>query len=83
MNILFLHIGDIHIKDAQCIDDGKLDKIADTLNIFNFDEIILIISGDIAYSGKKDQYNYATELIERLCNKIKHRKDNIVFSLYS
>ena len=77
MNILFLHIGDIHIKDAQCIDDGKLDKIADTLNIFNFDEIILIISGDIAYSGKKDQYNYATELIERLCNKIKHRKDNI------
>ena len=72
MKILFLHIGDMHVKDRKCINSFQIKKIADALNCFcNYDQIILIIAGDIAYSGTKEQYKYAEYLVGTLISEIK------------
>lgn len=78
MKILFLHISDIHIKDRAAINEFQIKKIADSLNSFAYDRILITISGDIAFSGKKDQYKVARALIGCLVDSIKkscnHRK---------
>ena len=74
MKILFLHIGDMHIKDRQGINYFQIKKIVDTLNGFSgFDRILLIIAGDIAQSGQIEQYEQARYLTGFLINQIKNR----------
>ena len=54
MKILFLHISDMHIKNKDGINGFQIKKIADSINQLGaFEQILLIISGDIAYSGHR------------------------------
>ena len=71
MKVLFLHIGDIHIKDRRTINEFQIKKIADSLNSFQYDHIIIVVSGDIAFSGNPDQYAVAKKLIGALIESIK------------
>ena len=73
MNLLFLHIGDIHIKDISAINAFQIDKIADALNTFEWDRMILFITGDIAFSGKSQQYRVAKQMVGKLVDSIKKR----------
>ena len=74
MKILFLHIGDMHIKDHNSVNSFQINKIADTLNSFSsFDKVVLIVAGDIAQSGTADQYYHAGHLIGKLIAAIKRR----------
>ena len=56
MRILFLHLSDMHVKDDAAIKSFQISKIADTLNAFSWDRMVIFISGDIAFSGEKKQY---------------------------
>jgi len=72
MNILFLHIGDLHIENKQGLNLFQIHKIVDSLNSFrSFDRIIIIISGDIAYSGEEDQYDVAYYCVGNIIAGIK------------
>jgi len=72
MKILFLHIGDMHIKNKEGINEFQIRKIADALNSFSgFDKVIIIIAGDIAQSGTPEQYKYARWLVGKLITSIK------------
>ena len=71
MKILFLHISDIHIKNRNAINEFQIKKIADSLNSFVYDRIVIIVSGDIAFSGKDSQYKVARSLIGCLVESIK------------
>lgn len=74
MKIVFLHIGDMHIKDRNGVNFFQINKIADTLNSLpSFDRIVLIIAGDIAQSGTADQYTRAGHLIGELITAIKRK----------
>ena len=57
MNIGFLHISDIH--DSENIDVPlKQEKIVNAIkSAGNIDHLILICSGDLAYSGTKLEYD--------------------------
>lgn len=81
MKVLFLHIGDMHIKDHKGVNGFQINKIVDTLNSFSgFDKIVLIVAGDIAQSGTADQYTHAGHLIGKLIAAIKRQfryKDKI------
>lgn len=67
MKILFLHICDMHMKDRSGLNSFQIKKIADTLNNFpHVDRIVLIIAGDIAFSGTSEQYKCANYLVGQL-----------------
>lgn len=75
MKILFLHLSDLHIKTEEALSKTHIDKILDTLRMYGaFDRMILILSGDIAFSGNENQYKVANSLVERIIQEIK-RKD--------
>lgn len=72
MRIVFLHIGDLHIKDRKGVNGFQIKKIADTLNDLNgFDQIIIIITGDVAFSGSASQYKYSKYVVGDLIKALK------------
>lgn len=74
MKVLFLHIGDLHIKDRQGINSFQIQKIVHSLNIFGrFDKAIVVITGDIAHSGEENQYKMASYCVGQLVAGIKRR----------
>ncbi len=71
MKILILHLSDLHIKDRNGINTFQIKKIVDVVvSMGQFDRAILIVSGDIAYSGTKDQYKYAKNLLGGIIRNI-------------
>ncbi len=64
MKILFLHLSDAHITAETDISDVNPVALVNSLSqMGQFDELILIFSGDIAFSGKKEEYCNADKLI--------------------
>lgn len=72
MKIAILHIGDLHVIDRKSISLIHIQKIVDTLNtVPKFDELVIIIAGDIAHGGKKEEYQFAYYIIGQLISKIR------------
>lgn len=71
-NTLFLNISDIHVKNEnkeRII--GKLKALIRYLAVLEIENenIFILVSGDIAYSGKKEEYSYIYEYFEDLATK--------------
>lgn len=76
MNILFLHLSDIHLESRFSLNPFHLKKIVDAVRSQKpFDSIFLILSGDIANSGKANEYDVAYKMVGRLINSIKEECD--------
>ena len=49
MNIVFLHLSDLHLQDKSGAHSSRIQALAQSLNEFSpFDGIVIILSGDIA-----------------------------------
>lgn len=71
-NITILHLSDLHIKSST----------DDTLNLFQYivtaisrrvvdsELILILVSGDIAFSGKKEEYDATTSLFRELASGV-------------
>ena len=74
MKIVIYHISDLHIEKEE---DGKVNnvyKMADVLNsIGDFEIVFIIVSGDIAFSGRHEQYDAAYHLFGTLIKSIKKK----------
>lgn len=68
MNDIFFHLSDFHIKDKNSPVIKFKDKICQYVkNIsINHDNIFVIVSGDIAFSGKENEYMDSIELFENI-----------------
>ncbi len=77
MRILFLHLSDAHFKSKEDVKIGRLRKVADSLNIFRFDEIILIFSGDLAHKGLSNEYKHVEHVFGHIISSIKNKYRNI------
>lgn len=78
MKILLLHLSDAHISSKKDVNILKLQKLVDSLNIIdNFDECILIFSGDLANKGKYDEYTYVKYIFGNIIAKIKKKYTHI------
>ncbi len=71
-NVLFVNISDIHVSDNnkdRVI--NKLNRFIGFLNVLSIDHdnIFILVSGDIAYSGKKEEYDYIYPHFEELATK--------------
>jgi len=80
MGLSIIHFSDIHIK-------AKTDKILKRIDFLkaacvsalpNNGNVVIAISGDIAFSGKPEQYELARSLLDHIVEYIKNEKDSIV-----
>ena len=83
MELLLVHITDIHIEnDADYnILDEKSVYIANAINKHIIDEkntlLIICITGDIAYSGKEEQYLSASIIFSDIIESIRKRYEEL------
>lgn len=71
MNIVFLHLSDLHLQDKSGAHSSRIQALARSLNEFSpFDGIVIIFSGDIASKGNENEYSNASSFIGRLVTEI-------------
>ena len=77
MKLLFLHISDIHFKNnSDALYEINIPAISSSLSeIGDFNEVVLIFSGDIAFSGDTNQYSLAEQFINKLKLHIRKKYD--------
>ncbi len=74
MNIQLLYLSDLHIADETTLPETRVEDMINALQLqMPFDYCIILISGDIVYSGKVQEYEIAYRRIEGLTNKIKSK----------
>lgn len=69
MKIALLHLSDMHIDSTNCqwLKQKTGLIVSAVWNDFSeCEKIIIVVSGDIAYSGKKEQYDYAKDFFKAL-----------------
>ena len=79
MKILFLHLSDLHIKSDKAYCEFQIKKIIDSLRTAgSFDRLLFVLSGDIAFSGEREQYRVANGILNKMSIELK--KKNIYTS---
>ncbi len=74
MKVVLYHISDLHIEKESDIRVAHIKRMADVLNELRpLDKVILIVSGDIAYAGKREQYDAAYHMFGTLIKEIKDK----------
>lgn len=75
MNVLMVHIGDLHLKKNVHIEDDKISKISDALNEYvgKVSNVIIICTGDIANSGSEEEYKIAKCFFYKLIHSLNKR----------
>ena len=74
MKLVFYHISDLHIEKEMDTKSINIHKMVDVLNgQGKFDAIIIIVSGDIAYSGYHAQYDAAYKMFGTFIKLLKER----------
>jgi 3',5'-cyclic AMP phosphodiesterase CpdA len=73
MKILFLHLSDLHIKDENTFPNKKIDKMINAIaEEKNIDKIFIVLSGDLAFEGIKEQYVVIKKILEKIITKLKN-----------
>ncbi len=76
MKVLVVHLGDIHLKSNTDSIFQKAKKIASAIsgNVQEHRAILFIVAGDLAYSGKIDEYRSFIKLFESIKGSIEPSK---------
>jgi len=72
LKLLMIHLSDIHIKREDNFITEKLESLISAVQneCLEHDKIFILLTGDIAYSGKLEEYIIADELLNNLIKKI-------------
>lgn len=75
MKLHILHLSDIHFIDRTNYSDDNVDAIVSTLQPFasGMSHLLIIVSGDLAFSGKKNECIVVRKFLDSLKNKINKR----------
>lgn len=78
MKILLLHLSDIHFKTLADTAMSQVRAIAATAisRIHSAESVFVVVSGDIAYSGNREQYEIASAFFEELRSALADETDN-------
>lgn len=73
MSLVIVHITDIHITDQNDRVLTKAEQISNAIRstVHTNDDIIIAVTGDIAYSGKKSEYELASSFFDEITQLIK------------
>lgn len=77
MNLLVLHLSDIHFAKDNAFSEKNVKGIVASLQkaIHGIREILIIVSGDIVFSGTNAEYKKAEDFFERLQKQLSERYD--------
>ena len=82
MSLKILHFSDIHTSDDKDknVILNRIDAIvgACTYGIFPGDDVLIVISGDIAASGKKKEYKVFESAFSTIVRKIKDENKEVL-----
>ena len=82
MKLQIIHLSDIHIKENTDLKEMHIEEMIPAINQSdNADECVIVISGDLAFSGKYKEYLNLKNMIKNLIislQKIYNNKINIV-----
>ena len=80
MSLSIIHFSDIHLKGEKDALISKIEKLkaACVSSLPSDGDVVIVISGDIAFSGKKQQYDLAREMIEDVTKHITTQKESKV-----
>lgn len=74
MRIGIIHLSDLHISNKAAIHQEKISALINSLQLFQpFEGAIIAFSGDIAGSGKSNEYLLATRLIGSLASELRSK----------
>ena len=80
MALSVIHFSDIHIKTSNDLVMKRIEQIrtacASVINPGN--DVLILVSGDIAFSGKIDQYNCAYALFDNIANYLREQRNATV-----
>jgi DNA repair exonuclease SbcCD nuclease subunit/molybdopterin-guanine dinucleotide biosynthesis protein len=86
MKLLLLHLSDIHITNQRSANSilSRAKDIAAAISSIapSCDACMIIVSGDIAYSGRTDEYILAKEFFDGLKRELTHRISGCVLYLF-
>lgn len=74
MELLVLHLTDLHLISEIDYLDNKISSISKILNGFNIDNVLILFSGDIANSGEAEQYAKAEQYISKIVEELSRNK---------
>lgn len=74
MKILFLHLSDAHFKETTDFREINIDAMIKAIGqVGEFDECIMVFSGDISYSGSEKEFIIASRFIGNLLGRVSNR----------
>lgn len=77
MKIAILHLSDFHVYAGEYFLKEKIEKFLESLNIIGrVDEYVIVFSGDLANSGKTNEYKSSRNIIGRIISGIKDKHNN-------
>ena len=81
MSLSVIHFSDIHIKGADDVILKRIDELksACVSSLPNNGDVVIAISGDIAFSGTEQQYSLAKGLIDSISCYIAEQKTSKVY----
>lgn len=80
MGLSIIHFSDIHIKSSDDLIMKRIEQIraACASVIVPGNDVLILVSGDIAFSGKVEQYNCAYALLDNIGNYLKEQRNSTV-----
>lgn len=80
MKIAIIHLSDFHIQENCRICSAKLNALVSALSVLgNVDHYVIAFSGDLAASGKINEYRTARTIFPRIFSGIRKRGKNVGF----
>lgn len=81
MSVLILHLSDIHIKGKEDVILAHAEEIASSVysDLPDTSTLFILISGDIAYSGKTEEYEVSKDFLIKIKTRITQEKNIPVF----
>lgn len=80
MGLSVIHFSDIHIKSSDDLVMKRIEQIrtACASVIVPGNDVLILVSGDIAFSGKIDQYDCAYALLDNIGNYLREQRSSTV-----
>ena len=85
MKILFLHLSDFHFTGKTDINTVCIQEIASAVSpqsIGRVDKVFILVTGDIAFSGKAEQYNAFNDFKNSLIKSLKKKGLKGLFHIF-
>ncbi len=79
MKIAIIHLSDFHVCEKDHFIQNKIDAVASGIDsLQNVDEYIITFTGDLANTGKKNEYKAARHIFSSLISQLKAKNGKFV-----